>query len=299
MSARRARRRRDEHQARRARRRRGRRPRDRADASEDGARGGPRPPRRACARTPARLPRSASPSRGSSTPRGAESCSRTSQGDWAGRPIREPLSRALDRPVAARQRRPCLRARRGACRCGARRRRRDVHRLRHRDRRRARPGRAASPRHRRPSRRDRPPHGRARRAASATAATRAVSSCSPARGRSHAAAGRGTFDEALVAARDGDDAAAVDAIERAGELIGVAIANLTIFVTPQRVVIGGGVAEAGDLLLGPLCAEIQRRAGNVAPLEHIEILRATLGPDAGAIGAALFAADAAAGTIPA
>ena len=103
-------------------------------------------------------------------------------------------------------------------------------------------------------------------------------------------AGHGTFDEALVAAREGD-AAAVDAIEQAGRLIGVAIANLTIFVTPQRVVIGGGVVEAGDLVLTPLCAEIQRRAGNVAPLEHIEILRATLGPDAGAIGAALFAAD--------
>lgn len=103
-------------------------------------------------------------------------------------------------------------------------------------------------------------------------------------------AGQGTFDEALAAAREGD-AAAVDAIEQAGRLIGVAIANLTIFVTPHRVVIGGGVAEAGDLLLIPLRAEIQRRAGNVAPLEHIEILPATLGPDAGAIGAALFAAD--------
>lgn len=104
------------------------------------------------------------------------------------------------------------------------------------------------------------------------------------------AAGRPTFDDTLAAARAGD-ADAVAAIEQAGRLIGVAIANLTIFVTPQRVVVGGGVAEAGDLLLTPLRAEIQRRAGNVAPLERIEILRATLGPDAGAIGAALFAAD--------
>ena len=48
-------------------------------------------------------------------------------------------------------------------------------------------------------------------------------------------AGHGTFDEALAAAGEGD-AAAVDAIEQAGRLIGVAIANLTIFVTPQRVV---------------------------------------------------------------
>lgn len=103
-------------------------------------------------------------------------------------------------------------------------------------------------------------------------------------------AGRGSFDETLAAARDGE-ADALAAIEQAGRLIGVAVANLTIFVTPERVVIGGGVAEAGDLLLAPLRAEIQRRAGNVAPLEHIQILRATLGPDAGAIGAALFAAD--------
>jgi glucokinase len=104
------------------------------------------------------------------------------------------------------------------------------------------------------------------------------------------AAGHATFDDALAAAREGDGQGA-KAIEQAGRLIGVAIANLTIFVTPQRVVIGGGVAEAGDLLLAPLRAEIQRRAGNVAPLERIEILRATLGPEAGAIGAALFAAD--------
>ena len=104
------------------------------------------------------------------------------------------------------------------------------------------------------------------------------------------AAGHATFDQALAAARAGDARAAA-AIQQSGRLIGVAIANLTIFVAPQRVVVGGGVAEAGDLLLAPLRAELQRRAGNVAPLEHIEVLRATLGPDAGAIGAALFAAD--------
>ena len=103
------------------------------------------------------------------------------------------------------------------------------------------------------------------------------------------AAGRPSFDATVAAARTGDDQA-VAAITRAGELIGVAIANLTIFVAPERVVVGGGVAEAGELLFDPLRAELQRRAANVAPLEHIELVRATLGPDAGAIGAALFAA---------
>ena len=55
--------------------------------------------------------------------------------------------------------------------------------------------------------------------------------------------------------------------------------------------IGGGVAEAGDLLLGPLRETVHRRAGNVAPLDRIEIVRATLGSYAGAIGAALFGAE--------
>lgn len=104
------------------------------------------------------------------------------------------------------------------------------------------------------------------------------------------AAGASSFDEALTAARDGD-AAAVEALALAGRFLGVALANLTIFLAPQRVVVGGGVAEAGELLLGPLREEVRRRAGNVAPLERIEIVPAALGPLAGAIGAALWGAE--------
>jgi glucokinase len=104
------------------------------------------------------------------------------------------------------------------------------------------------------------------------------------------AAGKATFDEVVAAAGAGE-AASVEALERAGMLIGVALANLTIFVAPERVVVGGGVAEAGELLLGPLREEVRRRAGNVAPLERIEIVPATLGPLAGAIGAALWGAE--------
>jgi glucokinase len=104
-------------------------------------------------------------------------------------------------------------------------------------------------------------------------------------------AGRSSFDEVVAAARAGD-ARAVEALARAGRLIGTAVANLTIFLAPERVVIGGGVAEAGDLLLGPLRETVHRRAGRVAPLDRIELVRATLGSHAGAIGAALFGADA-------
>jgi glucokinase len=105
------------------------------------------------------------------------------------------------------------------------------------------------------------------------------------------AAGQPSFDDVVTAARHGDEEA-VEAIRRAGAYIGIAVANLTIFLTPQRIVVGGGVAEAGELLLGPLRAEVEQRAGRVAPLHTIEIVPATLGADAGAVGAALAGAAA-------
>jgi glucokinase len=102
------------------------------------------------------------------------------------------------------------------------------------------------------------------------------------------AAGADSFREAVGAAQSGDERAC-DAIGRAGQLIGLAIANILIFLCPDRVVVGGGVAAAGDLLLGPLRAEVERRA-RVAPLDRIEIVAARLGAEAGAIGAALWGA---------
>ena len=54
-------------------------------------------------------------------------------------------------------------------------------------------------------------------------------------------------------------------------------------------VVGGGVAEAGELLFGPLRASLEARA-RVAPLDKIVVLPAALGAGGGAIGAALFGA---------
>lgn len=104
-----------------------------------------------------------------------------------------------------------------------------------------------------------------------------------------AEAGRDSFAETLAAARSGDEQA-LAAIERAARFLGIAIANLTLFLTPERVVVGGGVAEAGELLFDPVRAEVTKRIGNVAPLDKIEIVAAELGPYAGAIGAALHGA---------
>jgi glucokinase len=103
-----------------------------------------------------------------------------------------------------------------------------------------------------------------------------------------AAAEQPSFDDVVSFAHRGDERA-LEAIRRAAAYIGIAIANLTIFIVPQRIVVGGGVAEAGELLLDPLRAEVERRAGRVAPLHAIDIVPATLGADAGAVGAALAA----------
>lgn len=103
-------------------------------------------------------------------------------------------------------------------------------------------------------------------------------------------AGRGSFAAVLEAARAGD-AEARSALGRAGRYLGIAVANLTIFLAPERIVVGGGVAQAGELLLAPLRDEVARRAGRVAPLERIGIVAAELGPFAGAIGAALHGAN--------
>jgi glucokinase len=103
-----------------------------------------------------------------------------------------------------------------------------------------------------------------------------------------AAAERPSFDDVVVSALRGDERAR-EAIRRAAAYIGIAVANLTIFIAPERIVVGGGVAEAGELLFDPLRAEVERRVGRVAPLHAIDIVPATLGADAGAVGAALAA----------
>ena len=103
------------------------------------------------------------------------------------------------------------------------------------------------------------------------------------------AAGATSFDDAVARARGGDEAA-LAALERAGELIGLAIANVLIYVCPDRVVVGGGVAQADDLLFGRLRTSVAERA-RVAPLDRIPIVPAALGPRAGAIGAALWSAS--------
>src|SRR6266540_4322787 len=102
--------------------------------------------------------------------------------------------------------------------------------------------------------------------------------------------GRATAQEVYAAARDGD-ARARAAVEHVVRWLGVALANAYVLLAPDAFVVGGGIAAAGDLLLGPLEEEVRRHVF-LAPPERIRVLPAALGPNAGAPGAALRGREA-------
>ena len=106
-----------------------------------------------------------------------------------------------------------------------------------------------------------------------------------------AACGTATAEEAVSSALAGDDRAAAGLAE-VGRWLGVGIANLIVVLTPDRVVLGGGVSGAGDLIIEPIRAEVRRRV-HVTDLDAVEIVTAELGTWAGAIGAGVNAAASA------
>jgi glucokinase len=94
--------------------------------------------------------------------------------------------------------------------------------------------------------------------------------------------------EVIARAAQAGDPIAKDIYERAGFYIGIGVANLIAIISPQMVVIGGGVAQAGDLLFDPIRRTVRERA-HVTPIEQVQIVPAQLGTDAGLIGAAVWA----------
>jgi glucokinase len=97
--------------------------------------------------------------------------------------------------------------------------------------------------------------------------------------------------QAAVTAKDlADDAAqghraGVAAMRRAGTALGVAIASATHLCDLEVVAIGGGLAQAGPLLFGPL-EEALRTHARLPYARNVPVVAATLGQSAGLIGAA-------------
>ncbi len=94
-----------------------------------------------------------------------------------------------------------------------------------------------------------------------------------------------TVTEAALAG----DGIAVEVVAGIGRHLGVALASYANIFEPDVIVIGGGAAAAGDLLLEPARLEVRTRA--LAPMNETQVVPAELGPDAGMIGAAAMAIE--------
>ena len=103
------------------------------------------------------------------------------------------------------------------------------------------------------------------------------------------ACGTATVEEAVAAAGLGD-ARALEGLARTGRYLGIGIANMVTVLTPDVIVIGGGVAAAGELLFGPIRDELRRRVWTTS-LDAVRLVPAELGVLAGSVGAAIHGAE--------
>ncbi|HEX5267067.1 MAG TPA: ROK family protein [Acidimicrobiales bacterium] len=104
----------------------------------------------------------------------------------------------------------------------------------------------------------------------------------------------GVRGEHVTAAAASGDPGAVEVLRRFAGWLALGLSNLANALDPELIVIGGGLIEARELLLPPIREEFARlvEAGGERPPIRIEA--AALGERAGAIGAAVLAAEAAA-----
>ena len=76
-----------------------------------------------------------------------------------------------------------------------------------------------------------------------------------------------------------------------GTEIGIVLSDVVWLLNPDILVIGGGIAKAGELIFSPIRQAITGRTSNVF-YDALEIVPAALGNDAGIIGSAALAAEA-------
>lgn len=79
------------------------------------------------------------------------------------------------------------------------------------------------------------------------------------------------------------------AVLHAASYLAIGIANVVVTIHPEMVVIGGGVAKLGDLLLDRVKEDMATRVGRLFPVDDIQFLTSKLGSDAGVLGAIALA----------
>jgi glucokinase len=94
-------------------------------------------------------------------------------------------------------------------------------------------------------------------------------------------------------AADRGDLLATEVLAETTRYLGIGVANLVTLFDPDRVVIGGGLANLGERLLGPVRDLVRREV--LPPANRVEILPVALGKSSGLVGAACLAWTASAG----
>jgi glucokinase len=101
-------------------------------------------------------------------------------------------------------------------------------------------------------------------------------------------AGDGEITPYIVAkAAEAGDPVAKRIFEKMGYYIGMGLTSVINLLNPEKIIIGGGVAECGELLLDPIRRTINDRA-MVVQRNSVEIVPAELGNSAGVIGASML-----------
>lgn len=90
---------------------------------------------------------------------------------------------------------------------------------------------------------------------------------------------------AIALAAEAGDELSIKVLEETGEILGSALATLVNALNPEAVIIGGGIANAGDLILEPARKTMLRLAYSI-PAKVVRVLKAELGNDAGLVGSA-------------
>jgi glucokinase len=104
-----------------------------------------------------------------------------------------------------------------------------------------------------------------------------------------AEAGGPVTGEVVFAAATEGDKVALALFERIGHWLGVGLASLVTIFDPDLVVVGGGVAATGELLLAPARASFERYVHGRVHRDLPPVVPARLGLDAGLVGAATLA----------
>ncbi len=94
----------------------------------------------------------------------------------------------------------------------------------------------------------------------------------------------GITAEIIASAAQVGDAVASSVIERAAHALGIGLRNLVLAISPDRIVLGGGVMRSFDLFYPVIRQTVQSLAGYL-PVDQLEIVAAQLGLNAGVSGA--------------